>query len=152
MTLLYKIIGTIINVFAMLLAVSLVLSLPILLSSPVMMLSGFMMIAIVLYSFFSARFHRKVLQQQEPVGKSLKDWIRVNGIVALIFSVIILVDVVVLLQNPQLYVDAVKGLGVDIPVNKVQSFFYIMIVYAAILFTHVLWTFALMKKYREYFQ
>jgi hypothetical protein len=152
MTLLYKILGTIINVFAMLLAVSLVLSLPVLLSSPLMMLSGFMMMAIVLYSFFSARFHRKVLQQQQPVGKTLKDWIRVNGIVALIFSVIIIIDVVVLLKNPQLYVDAVKGLGVDIPVDKVQTFFYVMIVYALVLLTHVLWTFALMKKNKNYFQ
>jgi hypothetical protein len=136
----------------MLLAVSLVLSLPVLLSSPLTMLSGFMMVAIVLYSFFSSRFHRRVLQMQEPVNKSLKDWIRVNGIVAIIFSVLIVVDVIFLLQNPQLYVDAVKGFGVDIPVDKVKGFFYVMIVYALILLAHVLWTFALVKKNKEYFQ
>lgn len=136
----------------MLLAVSLVLSIPVMLSSPLTMLSGFMMVAIILYAFFSSRFHRTVLQMQQPVRKRLKDWIRVNGIVAIVFSLVIIVDVIVLLQNPQVYVDVVKNFGVDVPLNKVKAFFWVMLAYGIVLLVHVIWTFTLMKKNKEYFQ
>lgn len=89
---------------------------------------------------------------QQPVRKRLKDWIRVNGIVAIVFSLVIIVDVIVLLQNPQVYVDVVKNFGVDVPLNKVKAFFWVMLAYGIVLLVHVIWTFTLMKKNKEYFQ
>lgn len=151
MTILYRILSVFINAIAALLAVSLLFSLPMLLSSPVTMLSGFMMIAIVLYSFFSYKFHRQVLQQHQPVKKSLKDYIRVNGIVAIVFSINIFISVVFLLQHPDIYVEAVSNLGVNLPLDRITAVFYVMLVYAIALLVHVLWTFALMKKNQAYF-
>src|ERR1044071_3232604 len=151
MSILYRILTIINNTVALLLAVSVFFSLPILFSSPLTMLSAFMMISIILYAFYSNRFIRTVLQQQQPVKPGLKDWIRVNGIVALVFSIIIIIDVAFLIRNPQIYVEAVKNLGVELPVEKVTGFFWVMLVYGLVLLTHVLWTFSLMKKYREYF-
>lgn len=92
-----------------------------------------------------------MLQQQQPVKARLKDWTRVNGIVAIVFSIIIIIDVAFLIRNPQLYIDAVKNLGMEVPVKKITGFFWVMLVYAIILLTHVLWTFSLMKKHKEYF-
>lgn len=152
MTIIYRILSLIINLIAMLLAVSLFLSIPMLFSSPITMLSAFMMIAIILYSWFSFRFRREVLQQQKVVKHSLKDWVRVNGIVTLIFSFMTVMSVLPLLQNPQSFTDALKGMGFEMPLKSITGFFYAMLGYAIVLFIHILWTFALMKKHQENFQ
>jgi hypothetical protein len=152
MTLLYKILTVIINTVAMLLAISLVLSIPMMLSSPLTMLSGFMMVAIILYAWFSNQFSKKVLQQQQVVKKNLKDLVKVNGIVALIFSIVVIVDVIILMGKPQAYVDAIKGYGVDMPLQTITTFLYIMLVYGIVLLVHVIWTFILLRKHSSFFQ
>lgn len=136
----------------MLLTISLVGSLVVLFSSPVTMLSAFMMIAVILYSWFSFRFRRQVLQQQQVVKHSLRDWVRVNGIVTLVFCVVSILGVLPLLHNPQAFMDALKNMGVQMPLKSLTGFFYGMLAYAVILFVHILWTFALLKKYEKHFE
>jgi len=148
----YKVLSIIINMVAMLLAVSLLFSLPVLLSSPLTMLSGFMMVSIILYSWYSNKFSTKILQQQQVVKHGLKDWVKVNGIVAIIFSLIVIVDVILLIGNPQAYVEAVKKLGVDLPEQTITTFLYIMLAYGIILLIHVVWTLILLKKKASFFQ
>lgn len=123
-----------------------------LMSSPQTMLSGFMMVAVILYAWFSFRFRRQVLQLQKIVPHTLRDWLRVNGIVTLVFSIISILAIFPLLINPQPFVDAIHNLGVDLPLKQAVTFIYAMLIYAVILFIHILWTFALMKKNREFFQ
>jgi len=152
MTIVYRILGFIINSIAILLAVSIVVSIPMILSSPFPLISAFIIVSIILYSFFSNKFHKQVLQKREIVKKSLKDWIRVNGIVSIIFSVIIFIDVAFLMNNPTLYLDAIEGYGVEMRVENINAVFIAILIYGAALLTHVLWTFALMKKNEEFFQ
>lgn len=152
MTLFYKVLSFIINVVAMLLSISLIASLPMLISSPLSLLSAFMMIALILYAWYSNQFNKKVLQQQQVVKKSLKDWVKVNGIVTLIFSVIVIIDVIILIGNPQAYVDAVKNYGVEMPLKTIAGFLYVMLAYGIILLLHVVWTFFLLKKNSAFFQ
>lgn len=78
--------------------------------------------------------------------------VRVNGIVTLVFSVITILNVLYLLKNPAFFTDSIKNLGVEMPLKNITGFFYAMLIYAAILFTHVVWTFALLKKNKDYFQ
>ena len=122
------------------------------LSSPLTMLSGFMMVAIILYAWFSTQFNRKVLQQQQVVGKRLKDLVKVNGIVAIIFSIVVIVDVVMLIGDPQAYINVIKGLGVEMPLKTITSFLYVMLGYGVVLLTHVIWTLLLIRKHSLYFQ
>ena len=152
MTILYRILSLIINIVALLLSVSLVGSVMMLLSSPQTMLSAFMMVAVILYTWFSFRFRREVLQQQKTVKHSLRDWVRVNGIVTLIFCIISIITITPLLAHPQPFVDAIKNMGVTMPTETVKNFCYSMLVYAVILLIHILWTFALLKKHKEFFQ
>lgn len=152
MTILYRIFSLIINAVALMLTISLLGSIPMLVSSAQTMLSGFMMLAVILYSWFSFKFRREVLQQQKIVKHSLRDWVRVNGIVTLIFSIISIVGIVPLLLNPQPFLDAVRNFGVEMPLKTVNVFFIVMLVYAVILMMHILWTFTLLKKNREFFQ
>lgn len=152
MTILYRILSFIINTVALMLLISLVGSIGMILSSAQTMLSGFMMIAVILYSWFSFKFRREVLQKQKTVNRSLRDWVRVNGIVTLIFSFISILGVFPLLLNPQPFLDAIKNFGVQIPLQTLTAFLYCMLVYAAILIIHIVWTFALMKKNEAFFQ
>jgi hypothetical protein len=152
MTILYRILSLIINAVALMLAISLLGSFGMLISSPQTMLSGFMMIAVILYSWFSFKFRREVLQKQGVVSPRLRDFVRVNGIVTLIFSFISIIGIAPLLANPQPFVEAIQNFGVTMPLKTIMTFCYIMLVYAVVLLVHILWTFALMKKHKEYFQ
>ncbi len=152
MTILYRILSLIINSIAMLITISLVFSIPVFVSSPVTLLSAFLMVAVILYAWYSSRFYRDVLQQQKTARHSLKDMVRVNGIVTLVFSAIIMLNVFLLLRNPGLFTDSIKNLGVDMPLKNVTGFFYAMFFYAALLLIHVVWTFRLLKKNNQYFQ
>lgn len=151
MTILYRIFSLIVNAVALMLTISLAGSIPMLISSPQALLSGFMMLAVILYTWFSFRFRRDVLQQQKNVHHSLRDWIRVNGIVTLIFSTITILGTIPMLINPQPFVDAIRNFGVEIHVRAATNFIYAMLIYAVILFIHILWTFTLLKKYRSFF-
>lgn len=152
MTIIYRILSIIINAVAFMLSISLLGSVSVLISSPQTMLSGFLMLAVILYSWFSFKFRREVLQKHEVVKSSLRDFVRVNGIVTLIFSFFSIIGISPLLANPQPFIDAVKNFGVEMPVKTAITFFYIMLTYAIVLMVHILWTFALLKKNREYFQ
>jgi hypothetical protein len=135
----------------MLLTISLVFSIPMLISSPVTLLSAFMMVAVILYSWFSFKFYREVLQQQKIVKHRLRDWVKVNGIVTIVFSVLTILNVLLLLKNPNLFTDAIRSFGVEMHLKSITGFLYVMLGYGAILFIHVLWTFALLKKNKDYF-
>lgn len=152
MTIIYRILGFIINSTALLLTISLVVSIPMLVSSPITLLSAFFMVAVILYAWYSFRFYREVLQQQKTVKHRLKDMVRVNGIVTLVFSVITILNVLFLLKNPALFTESIKNFNVQMPVKNITGFFYAMLIYAAILFIHVVWTFSLLKKNKQYFQ
>ncbi len=136
----------------MLLTISLVFSIPMWVSSSITLLSAFLMVAVILYAWYSFKFYREVLLQQKTVKHRLKDMVRVNGIVTLVFSVITFLNVSYLLKNPALFTDSIKNLGVQMPLKNITGFFYAMLIYAAILFIHVVWTFALLKKNKDYFQ
>lgn len=152
MSIIYRLLSLVINAVAVLLAVSLLFSIPMLFSSPMTMLSAFIMIAVILYSWFSFRFRRQVLLQKSVVAHTLRDWVRVNGIVSLIFSFMTAMSVLSLIQNPQSFADALKGIGFEMPIKNMIGFFYAMLCYALVLLIHILWTFQLIRKHQEYFQ
>jgi len=137
---------------ALLLAISLVFSLPMLLSSAITLLSAFMMVAVILYAFFSNRFYQKVLLRQEIVKHKLRDWVRVNGIVTIIFTLIVFLNILFLLKAPQIFTQSLHQYGIEMPQAKINAFLYFMLAYGVVLFVHVLWTFALLRKNKDHFQ
>lgn len=152
MTILYRVFGLILNLAALYLAINMLLSLPVLLSSPLTLLGAFAISSIILYAWFSTKFHRQVLQQQQVVKRSLRDWIRVNGIVSLIYSLFIILGMIVFISNPQIFTDQMKQVGGTTPVNVPKVLLAILLVYGIVLFIHVIWTFALIKKNIGYFK
>ena len=92
------------------------------------------------------------MEQQQVVKHSLRDWVRVNGMVTMVFCVISILGILPLLRNPQVFTDALKNMSVQMPLKSVTGFFYGMLAYAIILFIHILWTFTLLKKYEKFFE
>ncbi len=151
MSVLYRIFGIIVNIAAVFLAISLVMSLRVLLSSPLNMLSAFMLFAIVLYAWFSNKFYMLVLVKQKPVKRKLRDWIRVNGIVSLIYSLFIILGMAAFISNPDLILEQMKDMGVTVPAAGLKTLLYVLLVFGIVLFVHVTWTFRLVKKNISFF-
>lgn len=148
----YRIFSLFINFIAAMLAISLVFSIPALISSPLTLLSAFIIVAIILYTYNSYKFFRNAVVREEAVPASLRDWVRVNGIVSLIFCLILLIEIPVLLQQPQLYTEALQSFGGQVPEGSIQSFFIVMLVYAIVLIVHILMTFRMMRLNKHLFQ
>lgn len=153
MLIFYRILGVLLNFIAFLLAISLLFSLPAIFSSPLNMLSTFMSICIVLYAWFTSRFSRDVLLQKKPVKAKLRDWIRVNGIVALIYGILGSIASIALLAVPSLNAELLKNLPSGMPVEEgdLANLFIVMLVFSLILVVHVIFSFWFMRINRAYF-
>jgi hypothetical protein len=90
----------------------------------------------------------------------LRDWIRVNGFVAIAFSILNIPPIITLLRNPAAYIASTREMLKQFGESYQKSFReenvyvlgYIMLVYMVALLIHVLWTFALIKRNKEFFQ
>ncbi|WP_207492243.1 hypothetical protein [Aridibaculum aurantiacum] len=138
---------------AIMLGFSLLMSLAALLSSPVNLLSAFIIISILLYTWFSNKFSRQVLLLKQPVKHSMYDWIRVNGIVCLIYSIIITFVSSFLLMNPGMLAQIMQNMPANMPVQAedMNRLFIFVLVYGIIMLVHVLLTFNYIKKNRSFF-
>ncbi len=160
MSIIYKILSFFINLIGFFIAVSLVIIIPIFISVPVLWLPMFLIISVVLYTWFSNRFRQKVLMRNEVVSHSLRDWIRVNGFVAIVFSLLNIPSIINLIQNPARYFETTKefakqfgqGAGQNFKIENIQALTSVMLLYFIALFVHVFWTFAMIKKNKENFE
>lgn len=160
MLIIYRILSFFINLIGLFIAVSLIVIIPIFITVPVLWLPMFLIIAVVLYTWFSNRFSRKVLMRKEVVNHRLRDWIRVNGFVAIVFSLLNIPSIINLIRNPASYLEATKefakqigqGTEQNFKVENMQVLTSVMLLYFIALFVHVFWTFALIRKNQEYFQ
>ena len=158
--LVYKILSIFINIIGVFIAVSLVVIIPLFITVPILWLPVFLLIAVVLYTWFSNKFRQKVLIRKENVNHSLRDWIKVNGYVAIVFSLLNIPSIINLIRNPASYAEATKEFAKqfgqagkqNFNVQNIQVLTYVMLIYFIALFVHVSWTFALLRKNKEYFQ
>ena len=160
MLIIYKILSFFINLIVVIIAVSLVIIIPMFIAVPVLWLPLFLLIAVVLYTWFSNRFSYRVLTKKEVVNHSLRDWIRVNGFVTIIFSMLNIPAIINLIRNPASYFETTKEFAKQFGQGTEQTFSpanlhiltSVMLTYLVALFIHVFWTFALLKKNQDYFQ
>ncbi len=160
MTIIYRILSFFLNLAALFLAFGLLFVFPMFIMLPAMWLPTFILVAIVLYTWFSNKFSRKVLLKQQAVKRSLYDWIRVNGFVAIIFCMLQIPAAIALMKNPEVFMEQMnqfsakygKEFQKGVQSSNITFIASVILLYLLALLTHVLWTFALMKKHREYFQ
>ncbi len=160
MTILYRILSFIINIFSVFVLIMLLIMLPLAIGAPALLLPVFMLACVVLYSWFSTRFRQQILIKQIQVKKSLKDWVKVNGYVALFFSFLNISSSIAVIRNPNMILDSyremMKQFGSkmqqEISVSTITTASYIMLAWVIALAIHILWTFALIKKNDSFFE
>src|SRR4051812_23358901 len=122
MFIIYRILSFFINSIGFLMALCLVVVIPLFITLPVLWLPLFLIVAVVLYTFFSHRFSRKVLTRKEPVNHNLRDWIRVNGFVTIFFTVLNIPAIINLIRNPASYFESTKEFARQFGQEAGQSF------------------------------
>lgn len=149
---LYRILSAIVNTVCVLLAFNIVASIIIVLSNPLFLFIICIMLCVVLYAWHANKFFRTVIVKNHQATKRQKDWIQVNAIVSIIFSVLIFVTGLALLANPRPYLDSLKTIYKDaIPVKAAMIQLYFMTAFCFVLLIHIIWTYILIRRYKDYF-
>jgi uncharacterized membrane protein YuzA (DUF378 family) len=158
---LYKILSYILLPIAALLGLFTFIFLFAALSSPAALLPVFTMAATVIYVFTSFSFLQKSIIQQRQVKAKLRDWIKVNAYVAMFVAISSLMQGVTFLANPAIMKEALEQANsmmkqMNQPVtydlmDMMKGIIYFIIGFAAVLLTHIVISFQLLKKYKDYF-
>ena len=150
----YRIVSILVNTISFLLGINLLLSIPVILSQPLFAIVFFMMLCVVLYAWYANIFLKKVLLKKEKVTKRTKDMINVNAIVSAILCAVIIIPAFMLVANPKPFFDAMNKMMPDAAVTPqmatVQIWF--LLIFFSLLLVHIIWTYLLMKKHKEYFE
>src|SRR5215471_14885028 len=153
MMIVYRLLSVIVNVFCVFIAMVTVFLLLFALANPALLLQCFLMAAVVLYGWFANRFYVQVIVRKQTMTKKQKDWLQVNAIVAFIFSVISIIGIMVVVFNPELIQEQLKQFEVqgNYSPSQFASVAYVFLGIYLVLFIHIVWTYALIRKYKEYF-
>ena len=150
----YRILSFIVNFFCSFLAVITVFGLAMVLANPAALLQIFLFASVVMYGWFSNRFYTKVIVAKEMMSKKLKDWLQVNAIVAFAFSVLGIGNSIYIYLNPHTFDDILKQMPQEMamPQNLLVNVAIVLMLFCSLLFVHIIWTYMLMKKHKEYFE
>ena len=123
------------------------------------LLSVFMTGATTIYLFTSFSFLNKSLTNGQSSAAKLYDWIRVNGFVAGIFSVLLVVQGIAFFSNTQLQsmlLDQMKAMQVPdltdaVIIKTLRAVLALFVLVGLLIFLHVSFTLRLIKKFRHLF-
>jgi hypothetical protein len=158
----YGILSIILIPVAVLFGIMAVFALLTALANPPMLLPVFMIACVAIYIFASRKFLTNGILRAQPCKKSLKDWIKVNAIVSIIFATLGILQSAALIIEPSLMNQALdtslqmQGNPQAVPketlLKAMKVMLYVFFVISVILLTHVIITFGLLKKYRYVFE
>lgn len=131
-------------------------------SNPAMLIPLFLMACIAIYTFAALNFLIKGIDGKKYLGRSSKEWIKVNAFVSIIFTLMMISQCIVFLIHPemlqQLVVQAKQNAGTDLKLSDtafesyLRATSYFFLVYAIVLFIHILMSFQYIKLYNYLFQ
>lgn len=125
------------------------------------LLPVFMIGCTVVYVFASFKFLNKGIGQAKPLKISLKHFIRVNGLVSIVFSVLTIFQFVALMSHPeimqQFYKQSIdmqqkmQGATPQLFEKVIKGILYCMVTYAVLLLVHIIFTFRFLQQYEHLF-
>lgn len=130
--------------------------------NPTMLIPLFLVACVAIYSFASLNFLIRGVDGKKVLGRSSKDWLRVNAIVSAFFAILMISQCIVFIMHPEMLQDlatqAKQNAGAELKANnatienylRVTSYFFL--VYAIVLLTHVILSFYYTKMYNYLFQ
>jgi hypothetical protein len=156
---LYRILSFIVTIFCSFLTALLFLSLMAMLANPSIGIIVFILLSVVLYAWYARRFFFIAYVQKGSFTNRQKDWLQVNAIVALLFSLYCLVTAVAYLLRPAELTKAVNQLpdefleeskvSVAYLVQMMASIFKVLIFACSALLVHIIWTYRLLRQHMQ---
>ncbi|MFT3843758.1 MAG: hypothetical protein QM725_01800 [Lacibacter sp.] len=160
--LIYRIASFIIVIVAAFLGFASLFALLMALGNPALLLSVFVIVAVVIYSFTSFIFLIKGIDGRNQLQPKLKDWIKVNAYVAIVFVFMNIFQSITIISNPVILNEALKQISavqktaapvsMDVMIKIVKAVIWFLLVYAIILGMHISATFRLLKQYAHLFE
>jgi len=150
----YRILNFIVTLFCSLLAMITLFGIIMALANPSVLFQCFLMVSVVLYGWFANRFFAYVIIGKRKMSKKQKDWLQVNAIVALIFSMLGMISCIAIVTNPAQLDELIKQLPSEAGITS-KTFLnisYGLFVICSILFAHIIWTYLLVRRNKEYFE
>lgn len=125
--------------------------------NPALLIQVFVIACVVIYSFTSFNFLIKGIDKQQVFRKRTKDLIKVNAYVSMGFALLILLQTIVIMGNPQLIGEAMKQAaqiqGAETAqftpqqlMRMMRYVLYFMSGYGLILLLHIFYTLKLLKQ------
>jgi hypothetical protein len=157
----YRILSYILIIIAAVLGIAALFALLIALSNPVLLLSVFMLVAVVIYSFSSFLFLVNGIDGNINQKPKLKDFIKVNAYVAIVFSFLNIFQSVTLIMNPAVLNEAISqfssmqssksSLPAGLMLKVMKAAVWFLLFYSIALAIHIQITFRLLKQYNHLF-
>jgi hypothetical protein len=158
----YRIFSFLLLPIAILFGISVILLLGAAFANPATLFPLFLLACIAIYSFASLNFLIRGIDGKKFLGHSSKDWLKVNAFASMVFAVLLISQCIVFLLHPEMLHDLVaqakQTAGTDLKIDNatLESYFracsLFFLVYAIVLFIHILLSFQYIKLYNYLFQ
>ena len=158
----YRIFSFLLVPVALLFTISVLMFIRAAFANPAMLLPLFIVACVSIYSFAALNFLIKGIDGKKYLGKSSKDWLKVNAIVSIVFSLLMISQCILFIMHPEMLhdiaVQAKQNGGDELKVsmevfeNYLRITSYFLLVYAVVLLIHTLLSFQFVRMYNFLFQ
>jgi len=157
----YRVLSFLLLPFALLFSISVLIFISAALANPAMLLPLFIVVCVSIYSFASLNFLIKGIDGRKYLGRSSKDWLKVNAIVSIVFSWLMISQCILFIIHPEmlreLAVQVKQTSGDELKISPevfenyllITSYFFLA--YSIVLFTHTLLSFQFVRRYNFLF-
>jgi len=158
----YRIFSFLLLPIAIIFAISVLLFLRAAFSNPQMLIPLFLIACIAIYSFAALNFLIRGIDGKKNLGRSLKDWIKVNAFVSSVFALLMISQCIIFLLHPEMLqsvaAQAKQNAGAELKLsdtalqNYLRATSYFFLVYAIVLMAHIVMSFQYIRMYNYLFQ
>ena len=158
----YRVFSFLILPMAVLFSISVMVFLRAAFANPAMLFPLFLIACIAIYTFASLNFLIKGIDGKKFLGRSSKDWLKVNAFISFIFGILMIVQCTVILKNPDmlqnLATQARQNAGDELKIsdadfiNYLRITSYLFLAYAMVLIIHIILSFHYIKLYNYIFK
>jgi hypothetical protein len=158
----YRILSFLLLPMAILFSIGVLLLLGAAFANPTMFIPLFLFTCIAIYTFCALNFLIRGIDSKKYLGRSSKDWIKVNAFGSIIYGLLAIVQGFYAISNPAAIEDLAKQLaqngGPELKVTEVQltqyihGISYFLLVYGFVLIVHIIMSFGYISKYSYLFQ
>ena len=156
----YRILSYILLVISFFLGLAVLLTFFVALANPALLLTVFVGAAVVMYSVSSFLFLVQGMDGKKQLKSGMKDFIRANAFVAIVFGIITLFQSIAFIMNPAIQQETIQQFpetngSTKIPKEIIAVFvkavMWGFLIYSFLLLVHIQITFRLLKQYAQLF-